>query len=67
MSTDRFIEDDDARRDAIQRAVELMAKPTDAQAEQELAEITEAIAEYDIRRGNVSASATIIGIASSKE
>ncbi len=55
MSAGQFIEDDDGRRSAIQRAVEIMGQPTDAESERELAEITEAVAEYDIRRGNVAA------------
>lgn len=58
MSAGRFIEDDDGRRNAVLRAVEIMGQATDAESERELAEITDAIAEYDIRQGRVVASSS---------
>lgn len=65
MSAGQFIEDDDGRRNAVQRAVEIMGQATDTEGERELAEITEAIADYDMRRGNVVASIPRAGIAAS--
>lgn len=50
MPTTREIGDDNARKEAVQRAAELMARAADADAEMEIAAITEAIAEYDMRR-----------------
>ena len=50
MPTAWEIDDDNARKDAVQRAAELMSRAADADAEMEIAAITEAIAEYDMRR-----------------
>lgn len=50
MPTAWEIDDDNARKEAVQRAAELMSRAADADAEMEIAAITEAIAEYDMRR-----------------
>lgn len=50
MPTAWEIDDDNARKEAVQRAAELMSRAADADAEMVIAAITEAIAEYDMRR-----------------
>lgn len=50
MPTAWEIDDDNARKEAVQRAAELMSRAADADSEMEIAAITEAIAEYDMRR-----------------
>lgn len=52
MSTTPPIRDDDDRKDAVQRAAQLMNRTSDRDADLEIAAITEAIAEYDMRRGS---------------
>jgi len=52
MSTTPPIRDDDDRKEAVQRAAHLMNRASDPGADLEIAAITEAIAEYDMRRGS---------------
>lgn len=56
MSGGPIINDDDSRRTALQRAVDIMGQATDAETERELAELTDAIAEYDSRKAKSAAA-----------